>query len=55
MEARRIYISGKICEEVISDATRQKFARAEEMLKELKNQNADVGELVSKLSLSFEG
>ena len=27
----------------------------QEMLKELKNQNADVGELVSKLSLSFEG
>lgn len=29
----RIYISGKIGEEVISEATRQKFARAEEMLK----------------------
>ena len=29
----RIYISGKIGEEVISDATRRKFARAEEMLK----------------------
>ena len=29
----KIYISGKIGEEVISDATRQKFARAEEMLK----------------------
>lgn len=29
----RVYISGKIGEEVISDATRQKFARAEEMLK----------------------
>ena len=28
-----VYISGKIGEEVISDATRQKFARAEEMLK----------------------
>lgn len=28
----RIYISGKIGEEVISDATRQKFAKAEEML-----------------------
>ena len=28
-----IYISGKIGEEVISDATRRKFARAEEMLK----------------------
>ena len=29
----RVYISGKIGEEVISDATRQKFAKAEEMLK----------------------
>ena len=28
-----VYISGKIGEEVISEATRQKFARAEEMLK----------------------
>ena len=30
---KRVYISGKIGEEVISDATRRKFARAEEMLK----------------------
>jgi len=29
----RVYISGKIGEEVISDATRRKFARAEEMLR----------------------
>lgn len=29
----RVYISGKIGEEVISEATRQKFARAEAMLK----------------------
>ena len=29
----RVYISGKIGEEVISDATRQKFNKAEEMLK----------------------
>ena len=29
----RIYISGKIGEEVISEATRRKFARAEEMLR----------------------
>ena len=29
----KVYISGKIGEEVISDATRQKFARAEKMLK----------------------
>lgn len=28
----KVYISGKIGEEVISDATRQKFARAEKML-----------------------
>lgn len=28
-----VYISGKIGEEVISEATRQKFARAEEMLR----------------------
>ena len=28
----KVYISGKIGEEVISDATRQKFARAQEML-----------------------
>jgi len=30
---KRVYISGKIGEEVISDATRLKFAKAEEMLK----------------------
>lgn len=30
---KRVYISGKIGEEVISDATRRKFARAEEMLR----------------------
>ena len=29
----KVYISGKIGEEVISDATRQKFARAEKMLR----------------------
>lgn len=29
----KVYISGKIGEEVISEATRQKFARAEAMLK----------------------
>lgn len=29
----KVYISGKIGEEVISEATRQKFARAEEMLR----------------------
>ena len=30
---KRVYISGKIGEEVISEATRRKFARAEEMLR----------------------
>lgn len=30
----RIYISGKIGEEVISEATRQKFAETEKMLEE---------------------
>lgn len=30
---KRVYISGKIGEEVISEATREKFARAERMLK----------------------
>ena len=29
----KVYISGKIGEEVVSEATRQKFAKAEEMLK----------------------
>lgn len=29
----KVYISGKIGEEVLSEATRQKFAKAEEMLK----------------------
>lgn len=29
----KVYISGKIGEEVISDATRQKFARAEQLLR----------------------
>lgn len=29
----RVYISGKIGEEVLSEATRQKFAKAEQMLK----------------------
>ena len=33
MNRMRVYISGKIGEEVISEATRQKFAKAEEMLK----------------------
>lgn len=38
----RIYISGKIGEEVISDATRQKFARAEEMLRAKFGEDATV-------------
>lgn len=29
----KVYISGKISEEVLSEATRQKFAKAEQMLK----------------------
>ena len=33
IEIMKVYISGKIGEEVISEATRQRFARAEEMLK----------------------
>ena len=33
METRRIYISGRIGEQQISKATKEKFARAEEMLK----------------------
>lgn len=33
MNRMRVYISGKIGEAVISEATRQKFAKAEEMLK----------------------
>lgn len=35
MNRFRIYISGKIGEEVISEATRQKFAKAEELLKDV--------------------
>ena len=31
--SKRVYISGKIGEEVISEATRQKFARAEQLLR----------------------
>ena len=30
---KKVYISGKIGEEVLSDATREKFARAEDMLR----------------------
>lgn len=33
MDKKRIYISGKIGENPISDATREKFARAEKMLR----------------------
>ena len=31
--SKKVYISGKIGEEVLSDATREKFARAEDMLR----------------------
>ncbi|MBR6194010.1 MAG: DUF4406 domain-containing protein [Prevotella sp.] len=37
----RVYISGKIGEEVISEATRQKFERAERMLEEHFNPEFD--------------
>ena len=30
---KKVYISGKIGEEVLSDATREKFAKAEEYIK----------------------
>ncbi len=38
----RIYISGKIGEDVISDATREKFARAEKMLMERLSEFSEV-------------
>ena len=38
----RVYISGKIGEEVISEATRQKFERAERMLEEHFNPEFDL-------------
>lgn len=54
----KVYISGKIGEEVISDATRQKFARAEKMLRakghEVTNPASDKCQKKLKLSLMVE-
>ena len=51
----RIYISGKIGEEVISEATRAKFARAEAMLKELKGEkNTVINPACEYLQMSIE-
>lgn len=54
----RVYISGKIGEEVISDATRQKFARAEEMLRakgyDVLNPSDAWNQILLKNSLSRE-
>ena len=48
----RIYISGKIGEEVISDATREKFARAERMLE--KHFNPEFDMIVNPASEAFQ-
>lgn len=54
----KVYISGKIGEEVISEATRQKFARAEEMLKakghEVTNPASDECQRLLRYSLKRE-
>ena len=54
----KVYISGKIGEEVISEATRQKFARAEEMLKakghEVTNPASDKCQMLLRYSLKRE-
>ena len=54
----RVYISGKIGEEVISDATREKFAKAEMMLKsrgyEVTNPVSDRCQLLLAYSLADE-
>lgn len=47
----RVYISGKIGEEVISDATREKFARAEKMLQE---RLSDFSTVVNPASEAFQ-
>lgn len=47
----RVYISGKIGEEVISDATREKFARAEKMLQE---RLSDFSTVVNPASEEFQ-
>ena len=48
----RVYISGKIGEEVISDATRAKFARAERMLERHFNTEFDM--IVNPASEAFQ-
>jgi hypothetical protein len=48
----RIYISGKIGEEVISEATREKFARAERMLERHFNTEFDM--IVNPASEAFQ-
>lgn len=54
----KVYISGKIGEEVISDATRQKFARAEKMLRakgyEVTNPTSDKCQILVWLSMKDE-
>lgn len=54
----KVYISGKIGEEVISDATRQKFARAEKMLKakgyEVVNPASDKCQMLLRYSMKKE-
>ena len=48
----RIYISGKIGEEVISEATREKFARAERILE--KHFNPEFDMIVNPASEAFQ-
>ena len=48
----RIYISGKIGEEVISEATREKFARAERMLE--RHFNTEFDTIVNPASEAFQ-
>ena len=54
----KVYISGKIGEEVISDTTRQKFARAEKMLRakgyEVTNPTSDKCQILVRLSMKNE-
>lgn len=48
----RVYISGKIGEEVISEATREKFARAERMLEQHFNPEFDM--IINPASEAFQ-
>ena len=48
----RVYISGKIGEEVISEATREKFARAERMLEQHLNPEFDM--IINPASEAFQ-